>query len=84
MDQPLDSVYAACPKCGHAPLPAEPAFPAGWLRLARGIGMAAAWSGKAMMLAGLAWAAWMVWAARMVWLQPVRLRDAVFAKIDHE
>ncbi len=50
----------------------------GWLRHARGIGMAAAWSGKAMMLAGLAWAAW------MVWLQRVRLSDAVFAEIDHE
>ena len=101
MHHALDSAYAACPTCGHAPLPEEQSFPAacpacgvvlakvraraarkdfdtGLLRHARGIGIAAAWAGKAMMLASLAWAAW------MVWLQRARLSDAVFAGTGHE
>ena len=50
----------------------------GLLRHARGIGIAAAWIGKAMMLLGLGWAAW------MVWLQRVRLSDAVFAEMEQD
>ena len=50
----------------------------GLLRRAQAIGRAAAWSGALMMLAGLAWAAW------MLCLQRVRLSDAVFAEMDRD
>ncbi len=46
----------------------------GLLRRARGIGVFFGWAGQAMMLAGLAWAAW------MVWLQKAKLSDSPFAE----
>jgi hypothetical protein len=48
----------------------------GLLRKARGIGLFFGWVGKAMMLAALAWAAW------VLWLQRTRLTDAAFAEQD--
>ena len=46
---------------------------------AHAIGKASAWIGALMMLAGLAWAAW------MVWLQSMHLNGAAFAEADsHE
>ena len=50
----------------------------GLLRRAQAIGRAAAWIGALLMLAGLAWAAW------MVCLQRARLSDAVFAEMDRD
>lgn len=49
----------------------------GLLKQARAIGTASAWLGAAMMLAGLAWAAW------IVWLQKARLSDSLFAEEPH-
>jgi hypothetical protein len=46
----------------------------GLLHRARGIGIFFGWTAKAMMLAGLAWAAW------MVWRQHSRLSDSPFAE----
>jgi hypothetical protein len=46
------------------------------LKHARGIGIFFGWLGKAMMVVGLAWAAW------MVWLQRERLSDSPFAETD--
>ena len=48
----------------------------GLLRRAHAIGRASAWIGALMMLAGLAWAAW------MVWLQSMNLSDAAGAEMD--
>ena len=48
----------------------------GLLRRARGIGIFFGWAGKSMMLAGLAWAAW------MVWRQQSRLSDSPLAESD--
>lgn len=48
----------------------------GLLRNARGIGVFFGGLGRAMMLAGLAWAAW------MVWLQKARISDSPFAEAD--
>ena len=48
----------------------------GLLRSARGIGVFCGWLGKAMMLLGLLWAAW------MIWLQKARLSDSPFAEDD--
>jgi hypothetical protein len=44
------------------------------LKHARGVGIFFGWLGKAMMVVGLAWAAW------MVWLQRARLSDSPFAE----
>ena len=46
----------------------------GLIHCARGIGTFFGWVGEAMMLAGLAWAAW------MLWLQYQRLSDSPFAE----
>ena len=46
------------------------------LKRSRGIGLFFGWVGKAMMVTGLAWAAW------MVWLQKKRLSDSPFAEED--
>jgi len=93
--------YPVCPKCGHAPLPADQTFPAGcpacglvlakfsdghdWINIfgdlglllkARSIGVFFGLVGKAMMCAGLAWAAY------MVWLQKAQLSDSPLAESD--
>lgn len=47
----------------------------GLLRRARGIGLFFGWVGKAMMLAALAWAAW------VLWLQRARLSDSPLAEM---
>jgi hypothetical protein len=46
------------------------------LKKSRGIGLFFGWVGKAMMLLGLAWAAW------MVWLQKANLSDSPLAETD--
>ena len=46
------------------------------LKKARGIGLFFGWVGKAMMLAALAWAAW------IIWLQKARLSDSPLAEED--
>ncbi len=46
------------------------------LKKARGIGLFFGWVGKAMMLAALAWAAW------IIWLQKARLSDSPLAEGD--
>jgi hypothetical protein len=46
----------------------------GLLRRSRGIGLFFGWVGRAMMLAGLAWAAY------ALWLQRARLSDSPFAE----
>lgn len=48
----------------------------GLLRSSRGIGVFCGWLGKAMMLLGLLWAAW------MLWLQKTRLSHSPFAEDD--
>ena len=48
----------------------------GVLKHARGIGIFFGWVGRAVMVAGIAWAAW------MVWLQHARLSDAPGAELD--
>ncbi len=48
----------------------------GLLRRARDIGLFWGWVGHAVMLAGMAWAAW------IVWLQKARLSDSPFAEED--
>jgi hypothetical protein len=48
----------------------------GLLRRARGIGLFWGWVGHAVMLAGMAWAAW------IVWRQKARLSDSPFAEED--
>jgi hypothetical protein len=48
----------------------------GLLRRSRGIGLFFGWLGRAMMLAGLAWAAY------VLWLQRARLSDSSFAASD--
>ncbi len=50
----------------------------GLLKRARGIGIFFGWFGKALMLLGLVWAAW------MIWLQRARLSDSPFAETDLE
>ncbi len=50
----------------------------GVLKHARGIGLFFGWVGKAVMVAGFAWAAW------VVWLQHAKLSDAVGAEADLE
>ena len=49
----------------------------GLLKRAHAIGIFSSWLGGAMMLAGLAWAAW------ILWLQSTRLSDSLFAE-DHD
>jgi hypothetical protein len=49
----------------------------GLLKRAHAIGIFSGWLGRAMMLAGLAWAGW------MLWLQSARLSDSLFAE-DHD
>lgn len=46
----------------------------GLIRRARGIGIFSGWVGRALMLAALAWAAW------VLWLQRARLSDSLFAE----
>jgi hypothetical protein len=48
----------------------------GVLRHARGIGLFFGWAGKAVMVAGLVWAAW------MIWLQHAKLSDAAGAETE--
>jgi hypothetical protein len=48
----------------------------GLLKSARGIGLAFDWIGRAVMVAGL------LWAALMVWLQHAKLSDSPFAEIE--
>jgi len=48
----------------------------GLLKSAKGIGIFFGWVGKALMLAGIAWAAW------LIWLQRARLSDSPFAETD--
>jgi len=50
----------------------------GLLKNARGIGLFFGWAGRAMMLAGLVWAAW------IMLLQRARLSDSPFAEENRE